>query len=342
MKVLHIMNCGFQSGIARHIQCLMACMPSNVQTAAVINAEYDSTVIPEFNQLGLKLYFLHGKSGHDLRILGRFRKVMDDFQPDIIHVHDMPFLVLLELFTVYRSIPVLHTFHSATKDLPLAKQILLRLIARRVDYWLPVSLHTWNQFLEYCPNARGEVFYNPVRIDQLPRKEEKRADAPLVVGTVARNAEEKDWPSFHAVERLVKEKLPQVEFWNLGEEKFCANACEMIGQMDLFLMTSKHEELPTTLLEAFGMKTAACGFIPEGGVSEILELSAGPLRKAFIPDRSTTDLGSLVLHLLNDKQQRSAIAQDAETVLKNHFDAQKNCQTRLIEIYKQLIEPKTE
>ena len=103
--------------------------------------------------------------------------------------------------------------------------------------------------------------------------------------------------------------------------------------MDLFVMTSKHEQLPTTVLECFALGTPICGFIPVGGTSDILGFSQGPIRSAFIAERNCDKLADIVMDLLAHSEKRQALVEDGRQILENHFDAEKNCRGRLMEIY---------
>ena len=123
-----------------------------------------------------------------------------------------------------------------------------------------------------------------------------------------------------------------VQFLNAGEKSTC-DGREAIAKMDLFVMTSKHEELPTTVLECFALGTPVCGFIPVGGMSDILKFSTGPLREVFIAGRSCEKLADIVMDLLAHPEKRQALIEDGRRILENHFDAEKNCRGRLMEIY---------
>ena len=163
-----------------------------------------------------------------------------------------------------------------------------------------------------------------------------RRENRFVVGMVGRNVDQKDWPSFHMVETVVKAVMPDVKFLNGGEKQPC-NGLKEISNMDVFVMTSKHEELPTTLLECFMLKIATCGFIPVGGVSDILALSDGPLRDVFIQERDTKKLAEIIMSLLNDETKRNAVVEDGWQILVNHFDAEKNCKGQLMDRYRRVM-----
>ena len=114
------------------------------------------------------------------------------------------------------------------------------------------------------------------------------------------------------------------------------NGREWIGKMDVFVLASRHEEMPTVVLEAFAERTAICGFIPEGGMSEILEFSNGPLHEVFIKERDTSRLAKIVMSLLHDEAKRKAVIEDGWQILINNFDAEKSCKGQLMDIYRRV------
>ena len=159
---------------------------------------------------------------------------------------------------------------------------------------------------------------------------------------------------FAQVTNLVSQKLSSVKCWGVGvkEEEarqqlgdlsshiewmgFQSNGREWIRRMDVFVLTSKHEELPTVVLEAFLMKTAICGYIPRGGMTDILAFSTGALKEVFIEERNPEKLAAIVQRLLEDEDLRQRVIEDGWQIVTNHFDARRNCK-HLIEIYKHIL-----
>ena len=172
-----------------------------------------------------------------------------------------------------------------------------------------------------------------------------------VIGMVGRSDPAKGWQSYAEVAGTIKD----VEVWGVGVskeealEKFGSaadvvdwkgmqpNGREWIQKMDLFVLTSKHEEMPTVVLECFAEKTPICGFIPEGGMSEILSYSNGALKEVFINERSCEKLAEIVKRLLAEEDLRKRVIEDGWQVLANHFDAEKNCRGQLMRIYKERV-----
>ena len=269
--------------------------------------------------------------------------------------------------------PIIRSWHTQTTGHEGLKRKFARWLFGRNCYCLPVSVCAWSGLKKWAPHLKGEVFYNSLKLNGLTGEclsNKTRTNCEVcgseslgcrvkvckrVVGMLGRNATVKDWPSFNAVGTSVCEQFKEVSFWGVGvteEEAFTnfgdaskviewkgprANGREWIGKMDVFVLTSTHEEMPTVVLEAFAEKTAICGFIPEGGMVEILSFSSGPLKEVFIHDRDTERLAGIVLSLLKDEGKRKAVIEDGWQILANHFDAEKNCRGQLMDIYRRAM-----
>ena len=562
MRILYITD-GGPGGVSSHVRCLTQCLKDVAEVMVCIT--YGSDALKKMlDEDGTPYCWCRCRNGHDLRLLLKVRRLIREFRPEVIHFHDIPLLVALYVKILrwsrrWRGIGVVSTIHtpSAAHHLQFSRAAVNWAV--EPCYWLPVSGPNWRNFKTRYPKARGEVFYNPIRIgnreqgtgngeqgtgngDRGTGNREQgtgigKSNNPtiqqsnnFVVGMVGRNADQKDWPSFHKVEELVKDKVsglqgfkdekfnvvrgemapfcrtadalkwarshgligrmedPETggkgvvtisaesirealnprqreksvsqvlhfaalmklreliresrileshsdwrkdaagirtplagvnneveicvayaafgigeeiyrvrltlkryaqtgtskvyayrvneievapgtlggkialttsptgttsicgaillngvydvngvpEFLNAGEKEVC-DGREAIGKMDLFVMTSKHEQLPTTVLECFALGTPICGFLPEGGTSDILQFSNGPLREVFIKERDCEKLADIVLDLLMHPEKRQALVEDGWQILVNHFDAEKNCKGRLMEIYKNCL-----
>ena len=335
MKVLYISD-RRMGGIVNHVKCLTECLPPEVERYVI--GEYGDEPFA-------------GKSGHSIREWFQIRRVIKRFRPDVIHFNTIPLFMALYVKLFWKG-GVVCSIHTPSNPKPRFSRRLVNW-AVQPCYWLPVSDANWKRFKAYHPGVKGEVFYNPIKIarsdwvfgrrDQ--GKEGESNDQAIkqsnnfIVGMVGRNADVKDWPSFHRVEDKVKGRGEgeqwSVEFLNAGEKEECDGRAA-IAKMDLFVMTSKSEELPTTVLECFMLGTPICGFIPVGGTSDILGFSKGPVRAAFISERDCDKLADIVMDLLSHPEKRQALVEDGRQILENHFDAEKNVRGQLMEIYKKV------
>ena len=294
--------------------------------------------------------------GHDIRKLFQLRRVIKRFKPDVVHVQKFCLVNFLYL-KFFTRIPRIVSLHMPYGGLRGFKGHVLKWLMSPC-YFLPVSSATWRDFLSVYPGSRGEVFFNPVRVagGASPREGEfdswKNGEVP-VIGMVGRNADQKDWPSFCACMKTVREAGAPVECWGVGVDAEQAksfgdgaecvewkghqtNGREWIGRMDVFVMTSKHEQLPTTVLECFLMRTVICGFIPAGGFSDILALSNGALREVFIEERDVGKLAAVVTRILNDADLRRRLIEDGWQIVTQHFAAEKIVPEQLVPIYQKV------
>lgn len=318
MKVLYISD-RQDGGILRHVKCLRECLPPEVETYEIGHGGDE-----EFA----------GSSGHDIREFWQIRRVVGEFKPDIVHFH-IPNLLMALYVGRFTSMPCVCSWHTLIQRPRIGERLFFALLGRGA-YYLPVSSVTWHGLKQWLPHARGEVFFNSIDLKAYMGVSAFKGikGAHPVVGMVGRNAHVKDWPSFHEVERLVKAQIPSVEFVNGGEERPC-DGREEIQRMDVFVMTSRHEELPTTLLECFALKTAICGFLPVGGTTDVLAFSTGAVRSAFIEERSCARLALIVIELLRNDKERMDIIEDGWHIVNNHFNARRQA-VHLLRIYKDL------
>lgn len=309
MKILYVSDRG-AGGIANHVKCLVECLPADVEHYAI----------------GIDEPFA-GRNGHDWREWFQIRRVVKRFLPDVIHFH-APCLLMALYARLFSRAKLVCSWHVPTNGKRRRGERLFLKILGKGCYYLPVGCATWKGLQRWMPGIRGEVFYNPLKIGTgMPQGKMVR-----VIGMVGRNADVKDWPSFHRVAELVG-----CEAWNVGEKDFCLDGRAKIGQMTVYVLTSKREAMPTAVLEAFAEKTAICGFIPEGGMSEILSYSEGPLKSAFLKERDCEKLAGIVKRLLDDETLRKALISDGWNIVTRYFDAEKNCRGQLMEIYRRVI-----
>lgn len=346
MRILYISDRG-KGGIKNHVQCLRQSLPEGVEHYTIGEDEPFA-----------------GTSGHSFAEWKQIRRVIKTFKPDVIHLHTLPLLMCLYI-KLFVRVPCFVSLHTPGDVKPPFKDRILHWLIRPA-YYLPVSSVTWEGFKKWFKGVIGEPFFNPIQIpdheteanDELRitnyevNDELGKGGKGLVAGLIGRWADQKDWPSFAKVTSLLAPQMPQVTFWGVGVDKaeaesylgelanhvewkgFQTNGREWTAKMDLFILTSKHEELPTVVLEAFLMKTAICGYIPRGGMSDILAFSNGALKEVFIEERNPEKLAAIVQRLLADADLRQRVIEDGWKIVTQHFDAKKNCK-KLIEIYKE-------
>ena len=290
--------------------------------------------------------------GHDIRKLFQLRRVIKRFKPDVVHVQKFC-LVNFFYLKFFTRIPRIVSLHMPYGGLLGFKGRVLKWLMSPC-YYLPVSGATWRSFLSIFPGSRGEVFFNPIQVTGVASLRDGKAGLwkngdVAVLGMMGRNAVVKDWP---VLGRIAK-RLPRVAAWGIGvtaaeAESFgegaeCVqwkgrqqNGREWIRRFDLFVLTSTHEEMPTVVLECFAERTPICGFIPRGGMEEILAFSNGALKEVFMQDRDVDGLAQVVDRILQDADLRRRLIEDGWQIVTQHFAAEKIVPEQLVPIYRKV------
>ncbi|MBQ4385139.1 MAG: glycosyltransferase [Kiritimatiellae bacterium] len=149
MKILFISD-RRDGGILRHVRCLRQCLPKDVDTFEI--------------GLGGDEEFA-GSSGHDIREFWQLRRIIKNFKPDIVHFH-IPVLLMAVYVRFFTRLPIIRSWHTPTAGKEGLKDKIMRWVLGRGCYYLPVSGKTLEGLRQWCPTIKGEVFYNPIRINR--------------------------------------------------------------------------------------------------------------------------------------------------------------------------------
>jgi len=369
IRVLYVIGHGGFGGIERHVQGIL----QNIDTTAVephlCVVMEGGPISDEIGRLGVSVTVINAHSGHDVRILSQFRDLLKKFKPDVIHAHEMQLLVLLTLM-ICQKIPVVYSIHCPVKQMDQSwwkSMWIISGMSYRIDRFVGVSQSTLDSLLTCVPKVkpRSLVVFNGLSMENLPKKDsfglrqEFRIPdtAPLICG-VGRLAEQKDWNSFLSVCAGIHNVLPICHFLAVGDGSLRdalkqrgselgldnnlhwlgarTDARRIIGGSDLFLFPSLHEELPTTLLEAFAMRTPVAGFLPTGGTAEVIALSKGKTVAMLLEKRDCTALTQVVLSILQNHDESVHMVDEAYKLVCNHFDM-KIIAAQLVHVYQSLV-----
>ena len=149
LKILYISD-RRDGGILRHVRCLRECLPPEVETYEIGKGGDEEFV---------------GRNGHDFREWVQIRRVIRAFKPDIVHFH-IPALMMMVYVRFFTRLPIIRSWHTPTTGKEGLKAKVMRWLLGRNCYYLPVSTRTWEGLKRWAPSIKGEVFYNPIRINK--------------------------------------------------------------------------------------------------------------------------------------------------------------------------------
>jgi glycosyltransferase involved in cell wall biosynthesis len=217
----------------------------------------------------------------DLKTFLCLRKVYNEFQPDIIHLHSSKAGLLGRLALPQNKIVyTVHGYDSVRKAFPIFRPIeyLMQYLCAAV-----VGVSKYDEIKLKADKIRRNVsfIYNGIPDNEIDTN--LRWDFPnkykKTILCVARISPQKNLILFLKIAKL----LPQYAFVWIGNTEKVDNKCEnvfFLGNItaagrycylcDLFILTSNYEGLPMTIIEAmsYGKPIVASNV---GGISEIVE-----------------------------------------------------------------------
>lgn len=348
--ILLVIGHGGHGGIERHVEALShALRKRGVDVHLCVTME-EGEVSAGLASDGVPVHILNCRSGHDPRLLWRFPRLIKALSPAMVHFHELHLIPLLVL-CFCRRVRVLDSEHCSLRQCPnlFLTRVIWILLGWRIQRIFPVSRDTAQQLASLIGIAQGRmrVIHNGIDVGQIQQriKAYRQRRQPgngrmKVIGGVGRLARQKDWDAFLETAQVLSQLRSDLRFVIVGDGPlrselaakaaalglaervtwygFRDDAVELMSEFDVFLLTSLHEELPTTLLEAFAAGVPVAGFVPEGGVQEILDSAPGKVGR-FVTERSPRLLADAVQVLLERRDEAKRMAARARTLVEQRF-----------------------
>ncbi len=181
--------------------------------------------------------------------------------------------------------------------------------------------------------------WSPEKGKPILRDEFNISKDTFIVGTVARITFDKDLPTFYKTAKLTINRFPNIKFIIVGdgygdELYFAKKEVEFLNlensvyfsghrtdleniyaSFDIFLMTSRTEGLPNTVLEAMAMEVPVVS-TSVGGVPEIINSHSNGI---LCPVGDANALSDALCCLLKNSRMRYEIAKNSRTNIENNF-----------------------
>ena len=338
-------------GINRHIVEISNGLSKIGVEVAVCTTHTGGDFARKLAEAGIRTYALGCGNGHDIRLLWRFRHVMREFKPDIVHIHVMALMERLYLSWFYRgNVRFFCTIHGISDPvLHITMRMRLERLLTKLSPLGHIEKIYISKGVRKYLHGNGPVVYNPMNaIGTAPSdKLHKMLALPLktrIVGTACRFADpQKKTVSFVRVLCFVLEGLPDAHAVLIGdgdeatkqrmrEEEakhdvggrlhwlgYRSDAAALIGELSMFVMTSKWEGMPTALLEAMSQKTPIAFLNGGGGLVDLAELNKeeGPLAEVADTER---DLADAIIASLKDENATRIKVDNAYNAIIRHFE----------------------
>lgn len=294
----------------------------------------------------------------DLKVILRLKRIIKEFQPDVIHCHSSKAGGAGRLAALfYKSKKVLYTPHGYIMQYPyISKQkrqlygLLEKYLSRITDYTINVSKGEQAVGLHYnvFQSQKSKVIYNGVEDKNHSNEPLPKVNKNLVIGTLARFDQAKDPQTFLEIARVIVNTYPNVEVWYAGEGdyfkeeflkeikgfpqiKYCGFVRyieRFLHEIDLYLSTSLHEALPYSVIEAMAMKKPVVATNVAGNNELVIPGYNGYL---FTPGNVEEAVAYLKI-LINDESIKGECQRNSYKLFKENFHIQ-TMVNRLEEVY---------
>lgn len=284
-----------------------------------------------------------------LYLLRRYRQIIQYFQPDIVHAHNITGVLLASALRFTSKYSLVSTVHNEFK-----RNAILMGLADRTIAVSHSNLTTLQQ--RGIPKDKLRVVHNGTIGS--PRQQSSSIDAPLAlkqpaIVTVAGLYHHKGISDVIAGFNQIAATVPDANLYIIGEgpdraafeaqrqastfshrihfEGFQPDPQRYLHATDIFVLASRHESFGLAISEA---RAAGCAIVASrvGGIPEVLDCGQAGL---LIPPAKSDLLAKTLIQLLTQKEYLDYWKQMAQQNL-DHLEVHRVCQDTLV-IYKELI-----
>ena len=322
MKVLHVLYSRIYTGAEKVAAQIITAFDGKVDMAY---ASLDSDSVWEIlDGMGIKHY------AFDELTPASLKKVIREYQPDVIHAHDMRTSFVAALCC--GKIPLVSHIHNNAYDSRglSPKSIAYLLAGFKAKHILWVSNSSFEGYLFHKLFAKkSSVLYNIIdaqRIYAMRDQDERTYDFDMIY--VGRLTYQKDPQRLMRLSAMLKARKSDIKIAlvgageleeetkalckELGLEKnvhflgFQSNPIKMVSDSKCMILTSRWEGTPMCALEAMALGTPVVS-TPTDGMKDIIANG----ENGFLSD-SDEELADAVMQILTRPELRSAMAEDTK------------------------------
>lgn len=245
---------------------------------------------------GIRVCYLDKRDGLDITIVKKIRACIKAFQPDVIHTHSY---VLKYAFwaSIGWKCKRIHTVHNiADKETTRPNLMLEKMLSKHnLITQVAISPRVKKSICEYYGIAESTVpmIYNGIVLDKCQKKQSySLANTTITTIHIGRFEEQKNHALIVKAAEILCKKYGNLTFklWGEGSLKddirdqiahagltdsvilkgTTSAPCAELSQADIFILPSKWEGMPITLIEAMGTGLPVV-VTPVGGIPDMVE-----------------------------------------------------------------------
>ena len=304
----------------------------------------DGDLIHLFDKLGVKIINLNKKTGKDLGLIKRLKKIIQKEKIDIVHTHNVDayeYGILAAWFAGVEKI--IHTAHGKSIKKGFLRKarenIIHRFISHFLDYYVAVSKDLGRYvYRNWCKNKKKiKIIHNGIDIEEYKKKKISKSflsrfgikKDDLIVTIVAGLRPVKDHSTLIKAMKTVVKEIPNSKLLLVGDgsEKaklmqltkklglqkkviFLGNRKDIVNFLnvtDVGVLCSLDECLSIALLEGMACEVPFVA-TEVGGNPEVIDHRVNGF---LVPSKNQEELASKIIKLLKDKDLREKMGKRA-------------------------------
>lgn len=357
MKILYTITKSEIGGAQVHVMQLAKHMKDTGHAVAVMSAP-GGWLENEATKLGIRFYAnpFFANSFNPLRILKSFsliKKTVSEFAPDIVHAHSS-FAGILTRAAVRNKIPTIFTAHSwaFTDGASIFRKIIApiseRFVSKYTSKIICVSEYDRKLAVRYriAPAEKLVVIHNGAARNPFtdvvkenvlvtngrlayPKEYLLLLESYKLSGTDMKLAIISDGPDRPIIESKISELGLTAKVSLLGNLSSREMVQEILAQSKLFVLISKHEGMPLSILEAMSAELPVIAS-NVGGIPEEIDSDCGVLV------RNTKEEIASAIRLLSDEDTQKAMGLAARKKFEEHFTLEQFL-TKTKKVYEEVL-----
>jgi glycosyltransferase involved in cell wall biosynthesis len=320
---------------------------------------------------GLSFYEIEERGKLDLRVLRAIKEIVFRHDINIIHAHDYKsdLFAYLVKWLLPKRVAVMSTAHAWVM-VGFKGEIYRRLdlsLMRRFDHLIAVSHATKGEMVNagipanvvsVIHNSIDTDAWSPKRLSGTFREELGLGRAFPVIGYVGRIMPEKGLETWLRAAALVTQRMPQARFVLVGEGKdnvtlgelkrlanqlgiadriyfpgYRSDLLSVYSAFDLFLLSSRREGLPNSILEAMAMGVPVVTTDVAGAKEVVLDGETGYV----LPQGDVGGIAHALTTLAENERLRNRVSQTARDRLVHEFSFSNRLQ-RIETLYETVVQ----
>ena len=367
MKILYIIESLTHGGKERRLISLIKELRGKDDVEIEIIILSEDIHYKEIYDFNIEVHIFKRNIKKDFKILSKFKKVLKNFQPDIVHCWDNIAAIHFGPICKIKKIPFLNSMISTAPSKKLLKTMSKRFISTAASYpFSDVILANCNAGLESfrVPKNKGKCIYNgfdfnrsKVSLSESEIREKFAITTKYIVGMTGGFYIRKDYETFVKGAILILQKRNDVTFIAVGDGPNLNAIKQMVNKeySDNFRFVGKQSDVDS-IVNAFniGILTSNMDYHGEGISNSIMEFmffskpsiatNGGGTSELIIDNKtgflidpkSDIQLAEKIDYLLTNTEFAINMGKSGRERIKNHFTIDKMIE-QFYQLYKEQL-----